>query len=254
MLKLEKVAKTNELSVLVRVKPTLLTTPFLLALSYALFVHTAAFFIFQISPFRIGYQQSLFPPVRVATEVPFHDGVYATNEHFEEEEPIAPYLIAPSPFKPQLPTAQAIPIIRNTEYIKQKNPLSNPFLSLEKLLEIDIDRSELASSSVYIPLSVQLSGSLADLSFEFGTLDKIFEMHREQPYRTYHFLFSAQLDQKNGELFWWDLKVGENDTQAENYALDILRGLRFTPKIRSGFLSGEVSIALTLACNEFCHD
>lgn len=254
MLKFEKIAKTRDLSVLLRVKPTLFTTPFLFALSYAIFIHAAALFIFQISPFKIGYQQSLFPPVSVATEIPVHDGVYATNTHFEEEEPIAPYLIAPLPVKPQLPSAQTVPIVRNMEYIKQKSPLSNPFLSLEKRLEIGLDSPVLANSSVYVPLTVQLSGSLADIPFEFGPLDKAFEVVPEPPYRTYKFLFSAQLDQESGEFFWWDLQEGEQNSKAENYALDVLKGLQFAPNPHAGPLSGGVSMVITLACNESCYD
>ncbi|MBA3237533.1 MAG: hypothetical protein H0T62_04185 [Parachlamydiaceae bacterium] len=254
MLKLEKIAKTRELSVLLRAKPTLLTSPFLFALSYAVFIHLAAIFIFQISPFKIGYQQSLFPPVSVATEIPVHEGVYASNNHFEEEEPIAAYLIAPSPLKPPLPSAQAIPIVRNIEYIKQKSPLSNPFLSHENILDDDVETFALASSSVYAPLTVQLSGAFADIPLEFGAMDQIHKAAHEHLYRTYRFVYSAHLDQERGEFFCWDLKDGDKDTKAENYALDILKGLHFTPIPHAGPLSGEVSMLITLSCNESPYD
>lgn len=252
MLKLEKIAKTRELNVLLRAKPTFFTSPFLFALSYAIFIHATAFFIFQIAPFKIGYQQALFPPTSVATEIPVHDGVYTTNTHFEEE-PIASYLIAPLPIVPKLPPAQTIPIVRNMEYIKQKSPLNNPFLSLENLLVVDRETSVTANSSVYVPLTVQLSGSLAEMPFEFGTLGN-FEVIPERSYRTYHFLYSVQLDQEKGEFFWWDLKHGEKDTKAENYALDILKGLQFSQNPHAGPVSGEINITLILACKEPCHD
>src|SRR5262245_51257714 len=129
MLKLERIAKTDEINVLIRSKPSLLNRPFLYALTYAILFHLSALLIFQIAPFKLGYQQSLFPPVRVASEVPSSIGIYATNA-MQDDDMIPSYLIAPLPPIPELPSFEDGPLVRNMEYIQQSNPLSNPFLAL----------------------------------------------------------------------------------------------------------------------------
>lgn len=244
MLKFEKISKTRELNVLLRAKPTLLTAPFLIALAYALFVHLAAFFLFKVAPQNINFQYTLFSPVNVAVELPVHSGVYVA---LQDEEPVPEYLIAPSPKIPKLPIATGTPLVRNLEYIKLQSPLNNFFLDFENSIELETKKESSA------PLSVYLSGSIADMSLSPMKLNEVLneialprgsmDVASKEPNR---YLFRVLADQSQGEIFWWELI--ESDLSKTYYAeaLDVLKNLQFTPAPDLGILSGEVEIVIRL--------
>jgi hypothetical protein len=257
MLKLERIAKTRELSILVRAKTTLFTKTFLFALAYAIFIHVLGLFIFQIAPFKINYQQSTFPPVSVATEIPIHQGVYTTNELLEKENPIAAYLLAPVPERPTLPIAsQALPQ-RNMEYIKQSSPLNNPFLALENQLE-----PEHVGKIKAPPVSVILSGAIAELEFKLDekNVKKAYENEDKMKLTglstssIFRFHFNVQVEQDHGQIFWWEMTKGEGgnavggtgNTSMQEQAIKILMGLQFTPKPEQVILPGEVEIVFVV--------
>lgn len=271
MLKLEKIGKTRELNVLLRSRPTLLTVPFLLALSYAIGIHVAALLLFQISPFKIGYQTTLFLPVSVAIDLPVRSGVYAGPLDFEAELSIPSHLIAPQPELPGLPIALETGLLWNMEEIKPDSTSSrHAFLSIENSLIFN-EGEELFKNAVgYTPLSIFVSGELAELSIPLKLneeqLAAISSLHAWKTAKTdgavseirttYRFRFNVKVDQNKGEICWWEpLEVHENESKnLYDRALEILKSLRFVPEPELVVLSGEIEIVLSVACQEFCHD
>lgn len=240
MLKLEKIAKSRELSVLLRSKPTILTFPFLCALGYALLIHIAALFLFQISPFKVTYQQSLFAPVRVATEMPIHHGVLSTNLQFEEQEPIAEYLIAPLPLTPTLPKAYQMLAKINRAEMEQNNTF-NAHLPLEGFFFDNLETPLAMESQSYQVLAIYLSGPISEYSLK----NKDVETLDPQPQLTYRILFSVKVNQSNGEIFWWDLREAPDSKQLQNEAINVLKSLQFAPQSTPDFLSGGIEIVMT---------
>lgn len=236
MFKLERVAKSDQLNVLIRPKSKILTRPFLFALTYAVFIHLLALLVFQITPLKIDYNLFILPQVKVATDISFLNGIY-TAELSTEEENIPAYLIAPMLQSPSLPTLQNATLMKNMEYIKQSNPLSNPFLALEQIYAQDINLDSPAKGKS--PL-IQLSGPISNLHFVYNEPAVSHEAHQSA---THHFLYSVQLDTKNGELFWWDLKAGERDVNAQKYAVHILKNLVFEPSDDIAPVFGEISLS-----------
>lgn len=106
MLKLEKIAKSQELSVLLRARPKIMTKQFAMALSYAVLVHLMALAVFHIAPFKIGFDSRLLPPVRVNLEqLKEQDMQLAQVESEELFSKGFPFQI-PMPIQPELPLAE----------------------------------------------------------------------------------------------------------------------------------------------------
>lgn len=240
MLKLEKISKTRELNVLLRARPTLLTAPFLMALAYALFVHLAAFFLFKIAPLNLGFQYALFSPVNVAVELPVHNGVYVA---LQDQEPVPEYLIAPEPKIPELPNADELPLVKNSEYIKLQSPLSHLFMEFENSVSLE------TKTVPPEPVTVHLSGSIAEMSLLPIRIDasalaaRIKTVSMDEPFRA---LFRVLVDQSRGEIFWWELIESDPSQAYHAEALDIFKNLKFSPVEELGILSGKVEIVMVL--------
>ncbi len=241
MLKLEKIAKTRELNILLRTRQTFLSVTFLCALGYALLIHFGALFIFKIAPFQVNYQQSLFPPVRVATELPIQRGVYSSNQHFEEQEPIPAYLVAPLPTGPTIPMARMIPVL-NKESITQKIAFNTPFFPQEEISEKEILASK-TNAKIYELIDFHISGALVEL-LELSPLTNISQEIKSDAKDTYRIYFKVQVDQTNGEIFWWEIKEDPEDKKLQNYAIEALKSLKFAPQKAPDIVSGEIEIVM----------
>ncbi|MBA3603287.1 MAG: hypothetical protein H0W50_06535 [Parachlamydiaceae bacterium] len=241
MLKLEKIAKTRELNILLRARQTFLSVTFLCALGYALLIHFGALLIFKIAPFQVNYQQSLFPPVRVATELPIQRGVYSTNQHLEEQEPIPTYLIAPLPTDPSIPKARMIPIV-SKESIAQEIDFITPFFPQEEILEKEILALK-NDAKIYELLDFHVSGALVEL-LELSTLTNKRPQIKTAKNETYRVHFQVQVDQTNGEIFWWEIKESPEGEKLQNYAIEALKSLKFAPKKAPDIVSGEIEIVM----------
>ncbi len=247
MLKLEKNGKTHELRVLLRTKPTFFSGPFLYALAYALLIHLGALFIFKISPFVVNYQQSVFPPVRVATEMPIQHGMYPATLQSEEQEPIPSYLIAPLPSTPHFPNSyKMLSTLANSESIEltASSILNNPFLQ-----DNEMDSSQYDSiDDTYQLLTYHLSGTLAELSLTLVDHQTTELLPRD----TYYAIFAVHINQSDGHIFWWEMKEmrtmkeNSNEQKLQNEAIEALKNLKleFTQQDTSDILSGEIEIVM----------
>lgn len=254
MLKLEKIAKSRELSVMLRAKSGLLSTSFLLALAYAIFIHLAAFIIFPISPFKFSYQESLFPPVIVASDAPAY--IAYTDPSFNYEIPIPNYLISPKVLVPEFPSIQEKPLEKKIEYIQQKSPLNNPFLGLEEHLEMVDVNDPLSERTEHALVVLRTSGAIAELSLEhynpfeeeLRTLDTKFKesIMREYPKGFHRYFYTVNIDKRNGELFWWEFTREEGSPKLQAHSLKVLKSIKFFPLSALGVEIGEVEIMINV--------
>lgn len=243
MLKLEKIAKTRELNVLLRTKPTVFSATFLYALGYALLIHFGALFIFKISPFKVNYQQSVFPPVRVATELPIQNGVYTTNLHSEEFDSIPSYLLAPLPIAPDFPeVSQILPTIEGESTNLIASSFENSLFLLDELFNDAVDESHSSKmeSESFKPLTCHLSGSIAELPIFSNGLSAGLSHKGHGAIRA---IIAVQVNQSDGQIFWWQIKEGLNQEQ-QNVAIEVLKNLQFVPQTTPDIISGEIEIVI----------
>lgn len=249
MLKLEKIARTREINVSLRDKEGFFNRTLLFALACALVIHGGALLLFHIAPFKIGYDESIFPPVVVATEFP--DPANKVTAHLDEDEPIPPYVVAPLPkqtWPPQMPTHA---LARQMEYIQQQSVLTNPFLPLENDTRIDDHSIHFSGPRDHAPIKIYVSGSLGDLTlvnqdtYEEELTELTSQSQKVKSAVPRRYIYTVQVEHDSGEVFWYELKHSEEDGELKKLAVDILKSLRFAP-VRSLFVSsGEVEIVIT---------
>ncbi|MGZ3733263.1 MAG: hypothetical protein ACXU9U_05950, partial [Parachlamydiaceae bacterium] len=228
-------------------KTILFTKSFLFALTYALFIHLLGFLIFQIAPFKISYQQGIFSPASVLTEIPAHPGIYTSHEHLEQEDPIPHYLIAPMPVKPKLLTAKTCALIQNNLEVKNQ---------LEKLIGFRL----LPPHSPTI--TFLLSGPIAETPFSFQK-NAFSILSMPDPSSTLKFHYFIEAEQQSGQIFWWELlkveneknekleMLSESEKDLEKDIQKIFQSLKFTLAPSQLVLSGQLEIMITL---EESHD
>lgn len=235
MLKLEKIAKTQEIGIILRDKPFLLTKTFSLAFGCALFIHLGAFTIFHISPFKIGYSESIFPPAIVAADLPFRGNGNNLSIQLMEEA-IPSYLIAPT-----------IPIPELSLQL-QENAIPggfslHPFLSLEDNVGIQQTDTLFQKSGPKLPVKIHLSAGLANKAYDNNEeLLKIITEPISSITSEQSFLFTVQIEQRTGQIFWWEEKTIHASKDAHQQAIKILKNLRFDTD-QEGFVElGNVEI------------
>lgn len=253
MLKLEKVAKSRELNVILRDKPTLFTRSFLMAFGYALFCHFFALFIFQISPFKISYQPSLIPPVLVASDFNPSDPNHYVTAFFDQENHIPEYLIPPQFKTNRLPDiAKKIIYVENAKIIHYRS-FEQPF-SLENNIEIQPLVNHFTTVKKTAPFSVSASGGISDsaLIVDKENIDAVLKrfatynpsLHSNIPY---HVVFSVMVNQENGEIFWWKTISGKTDGSILWLAISLLQNLSFERGLSHSFANGNIELTINLS-------
>lgn len=243
MLKLEKIAKSRDLNVLLRSKPTLLTIPFLCAFGYALFIHLAALLLFDIAPFRAAFQSSIFAPVNVSIDLPLST-IYAAPLEGAKQDDIPAYLAAPQPKLPQLPIQMEESLLSLSENEASWQE-TQTFMSLESALFFN--EFDLPSPTQPNPLAIYLSGQVSKLKVQpmASALTENYLPSLSGTLPDYlHFLFQIKVDTASGEICWWQ-QINGDETSHAKLAVEILKNIRFLPESTADFLPGEVEIVLT---------
>jgi hypothetical protein len=242
MLKLKKSAKSRELSIILRDKPSLLTKTFFFALGYALFIHFSAFFLFHISPFKIGYEESIFPPVIVATDFPFLGTFDNVSIHLADEEAIPSYIIAPEPSLPE-PFA-----LIDHASSTQGGTLFDPFFSIEDNVGIQHSDTLFTSPTPKKAVAIALSGGLAErILLDQKNIDedlKTIAADQQRSMLPQRFDFSVQLERSTGKIFWWE-EIGidhSSDRRLYLLAVELLKSLQFNVDPRDFVDLGDVEI------------
>lgn len=252
MLKLEKVAKTLELNVILRNKPALLTRTFLIALGYAVGCHCFALLLFHISPFKISYQASLIPPVYVASDFFPSDPLQHISVHFDEESYVPDFLIAPRTMPATLPAMrhQAEPAAKIV--LKPVKAMEHSF-ALENQIDVQPLTNLFRQKKTQEPLSVVASGGLAERklvveSAKTKAKDLIHQFALRYPSLTSagpcKVVFSVMVEQDKGEIFWWEPRNENLDSSIVWLAISLLQNLRFEKGVARSIESGDIEMTL----------
>ncbi len=254
MLKLEKVAKTRELNAILREKPTLFSYSFMVALSYALFCHLVALCLFQISPFKISYEASILAPVQVASDFLFPDAMQQISLQYEDQDPIPDHLLAPMYIPEQLPALATISFEEKPKMLILPMTHDNPFLAMENEASIWQGFHFLPEDSKHEPLLVQTSGEIADMEVAVKTetfVEILKQLSLKNPslrrMEPYSFQFAVQIDQKRGEVFWWESQHDEVHAELNRLAIQILESLSFKMESSRFLDRGFIEITITLS-------
>lgn len=226
MLKLEKVAKTLQISVTLRKKESILTKNLTLALLFATLLHLAAFFLFQITPFIFKESQKLILPVVVDSVIipPLSEGGVVA----QIDEDLFPRTIKePRKSEPHLPDwpeeRGQFPLLGEVDTIWQKDP----FEKIGMLPNLDPPFPKKGVQTLF-------SGPL-------GEVPLLYIPPLPPQLSTYQGQFLARLESRNGRLFWFEpLQKDPLDPTIENW----LKEFRFQPSENSFIEVGMVEVQI----------
>lgn len=223
MLKLKKIAKTMEIAVSWRNEDSLFNRPLLQAFAIAIALHLFALCFVQIRSFNLFGTQSSIPPVVVDTDIAFID---------------QSDVLAQLDVREELPRA-----IREPEPAKLRVPVLSPpehsFLAFDYLMTT----SELDPLSFSEPPShpsgteVHVSGAIAERYIPTPIPSSPLPTGPSLRY-VYH----IQVDNRTGELIWFERVSGNGDKLLTSKADMILRTLKFTPDSETFAANGAVEI------------
>lgn len=250
MLRLEKIAKTLEISITLRERETVFSKTFLKALFIAIALHLMAGLMFHVRFIKISPSQTLFPPsfVEADLSLALDSGVTAL---VEEEEIQPKHFVEPKGSKPKIPR---IPM--NT--VEQILELPSPKVSNHNLfagLESDIHYvtfpllSKISKSAPHV--KIYISGgldpeSLIQEGWEGLDLNPISTLSSSY-YRT---LASVRLDCKEGTLYWFEFKTERTNKDLDNLSEEILKNINFKPQDHIAAAMGEIEIVFFKDINE----
>lgn len=219
MLKLEKTSNSSGLAISLRERDGFFEPRLLKALAIALFFHVAALILFHATPFYFS-SNFTFPPIQVQTDSPVQ-GISAHAALDREEEEFSP---PPLSFVPDLDwisfsqTSSLIPSLSlDIHAFQQMEEKIRPQWQEPLALKLEEPRIQLA-----------ISGDLAHLSL-IASDPLLQQMQPMAADRIPTFItYQVQLDQRTGELFWYDRIESSDDPAINQLTEKILLKLRFS--------------------------
>lgn len=233
MLKLEKRSKSSGLTLRMREREGFFEPRLLKALAIALILHMCALVLFHVTPFYFS-STSIFPPIQVEMDSPIQ-GSSALAALDLEEESILP------------PPLTLVPALDWFSFSQESTLIPSLTLDLHTFQQIE---DQIWPKWQIPPLSLKLeepriqlaiSGDLAH--YPLVTTDPLLHQMKnlssdESPpaYVTYQ----VQLDQKTGELFWYE-RIESSTTAINQLTEKILLNLRFSlPEKRQAIVKGNL--------------
>ncbi len=250
MLKLEKVAKTRELSVILRDKPALMSRSFLVALCYALFCHLFALLLFQISPFKISYEASIISPVLVASEF-FSDPHQQISVHYDENSIVPDYLIVPRMMPSKLPAVLRQSDLVSKDIIKPEIASKSAFVALEDRIEIQPMINILSPKTKNSPFHAKASGIIAERDVIInqeqsrGKIERFALLNPSTKLNSsYNLTFSVMVEQSQGEIIWWEAQNENNDPKIYWLMISLLENLGFEKGSHQTIEKGKIELTI----------
>lgn len=245
MLKLERKSKRSEVSVSIKDCGRLLTPSFLYALGIAFAIHLFGVILFQISPFKIGHVETIFPPIQVNVDyLPLIDsGVLA---ELENEPSVMPPIPEP---KMSTPKIYGMLLIEPKKYIV--NPkITNVLNFHSNKLEAWNDYSDIISLEAPFPektkpLTIHLFGQLTEKEYTLGNFDpkeSLPKITQDLGYKKVAVSYRVKIEDREGKIFWYQQITSPEKKKTGKFAEKVLMAMQFE-KIADGFISeGEVEI------------
>ncbi len=247
MLRLEKTSKAksyDDLLICVRDRERFFNYLLWQALGIALALHTGAFIIFHIHPFKSD-SSFIFIPIRMQADL---GSAFGTQITLISEQDNLGDLPAP----PLLPLS--FPDIPLTDLSNQKptsflalNSLNNnqAFTSLERRT-LSLFYSPSPFPLFYFPFRLSISGELSERELMNGDLHELEMMLiKNGPLDHWQVTYQVRIDEKSGFIFWYDKKPSSNDKELDSIMEKILLSLQFAPNPSYSALTGEIHFFIT---------
>jgi hypothetical protein len=235
MLKLEKASDLSNITIRMREREHFFEPRLLKALAIALILHTGGLLFFHVTPFFFT-STFTFPPIHVKSDSPVK-GVSAQVSHAREEEEILPPplslvpsldWISISPISTLVPSINfdphALQFLEERVWPKWQEPLT---------LKLEEPRIQLA-----------ISGDIAELPL-VKTDPMLSQMEPLFPQTSPAYVtYQVQLDEKTGEIFWYERTESSAVTAIDQLTEKILLNLRFLPPSNPTVIKGSLHFAV----------
>lgn len=198
MLRLEKVRKNHDIEINVRPKIPIFNRLFCVALAWAVGIHLFWLLIFHIAPIKINYQNSIYPPVTVASDLGKKIG--NTLAFLEEDLIIPEHLLLPNTFynfqleKPYTP-------LNIQKVLPQPSDSNRNFFA-------DLEKNCLMYDCLPIvppmgsPLKIHFSGPLASYATINDHVIALPSVISKLKKKEYHLAYEVLLDAQKGKIVW----------------------------------------------------
>lgn len=235
MLKLEKGLRDRQISIIVRDRERFFSRPIALAFVLALVYHLILALIFQVTPVKIRFNQTVLPPVHVDA-----DGTKAAAALVNLNSPskISTGLPERPITIPKIPEHPLFLVQRPIEYIKESSIHPNSFQRIEK--EIYQPSYEPIQPHKLSPIHIVISGLLADKNLlSDGLRGKNLQdsCKSKTPIRS---IYSVLIEERSGRIFWYEPIQQTNVTAIDRLAESILHDLQFSPDSKAFVTAGEI--------------
>lgn len=242
MLKLEKVARDNQINVIFRDKNHLLTRPFLTALAIALGIHLLIVIVFHISPIKIRWTNTTVIPslVEIDPASSRQQGSIVAASTGTGVQPRHLFL-EPKPASPAIPPLPVYLPGRQIDFAQQQNILVNPF----SLIEQEIYRPSFPPAA-YIrphqPILVVIAGPLSRKKILNNGLSEATLAALPRTSTPQRAVYSVLVDEQTGHIFWMEQKQKIDSKTLERIADKILKDLEFSKEHGTFVTSGEIEL------------
>ncbi len=229
MLKLERIAKTLNLSITLRKREPFFNRTMLQALALGLGLHLAAFCLFPIAVSKFNGSLLILPPISVATDLPhFSEG--SVHAQIEQEE------FSPRSLQPPKGLSFGLPASIASAAISYPEEEVTVFYSTEREVELRHPLNELLDPSPKYDnsLIVHVSGPLS-------RYERAISVPTVIPEGLYRVVFHVAMENRSGKIFWYERKESSDDEKVNRLAEEILGAMHFE-KSDHFVTDGEVEI------------
>lgn len=240
MLKIEKINRASDIVIEFRKRDIFFNEALLKALSIAFILHSTAFLIFHIGPFKL-VNNGILPPSIV--EIDVIDTDFQVTANIQDKRKLSRIPFAPKVSLPTIPSISKLGLIDYIDTIENFESKDNLFLKLETDLKNDLFflSDELRPKAV--TTQILLSGNLSNRKFEDPTtlIEKQFkDIALTNPLRV---IYNVKVENKTGRIFFAELEMPLSHPYVSPVG-EILKEFRFE-QISSGFMtSGQIEFVL----------
>lgn len=245
MLKLEKIAKTLEISITLRQRERIWSKAFVQALIIAIGLHIFAGLLFNVRLAKIMGSQTVFAPILVESDLSTlpDNSVIA---QLDTDEVLPRHIKEPKGSKPALPSIPVKPGFGKDMHLNRTcDSDCDTFQALEaKMYNLEFSLSLPSTGSSTKPVIIQTSGrldheNLVTEGWENMDLSPLSTLAN----RSYRKTYNVRIENKTGCAFWFEPDCpGANDSSLDSLAENILKNMRFETKENAFVTAGTIEI------------
>lgn len=231
MLKLEKVPKSSTLTLRFRDREVFFDSQLLKAMGIALFLHTAGWVLFQVSPFTLS-STFVFPPVEVQSDQPLPGALAVVTTHLRNDEELPP---PPLNLMPRMDWAASTPI----SLLMPEIALNTDALQTLEERNWPAWHSPIAAVLEEPKVRLSTSGDLAHYAVIAADPSLEIKVPFKADSDAYAYVsYEVLLDERRGELFWYERIQSSGIDAVDRLTEKILLNMRYAVQRSEGAVGG----------------